>query len=73
MDNQTLINLVFAVGGGLGGWILNSLSRSILRIEDRITEMSSQYVSREDYRDDILEIKGMLSKIFDKLENKVDK
>ena len=73
MDNQTLINLVFAVGGGLGGWILNSLSRSIIRIEDRISEMPLQYVSRDDYRNDINEIKGMLGKIFDKLDNKVDK
>lgn len=73
MDNQTLINLVFALGGGLGGWVLNSLSRSIIRIEDRIAEMPLQYVSRDDYRNDINEIKGMLSKIFDKLDNKMDK
>ena len=53
MDNQTLINLVFALGGGLGGWILNSLSRSIIRIEDRISEMPLQYVTRDDYRNDI--------------------
>jgi hypothetical protein len=73
MDNQTLINLVFALGGGLGGWVLNSLSRSIIRIEDRISEIPLQYVTRDDYRNDINEIKGMLGKIFDKLDNKVDK
>ena len=73
MDNQTLINLAFGVAGAFGGWILNSLSRSIIRIEDRIAEMPLQYVTRDDYRNDINEIKGMLSKIFDKLDNKVDK
>jgi len=73
MDNQTLLNLLFGVAGAFGGWILNSLSRSIIRIEDRISEMPLQYVTRDDYRNDINEIKGMLGKIFDKLDNKVDK
>jgi hypothetical protein len=73
MDNQTLINLIFGIAGGLGGWILNSLSRSIIRIEDRISEMPLQYVNRDDYRSDINEVKGMLGKIFDKLDSKVDK
>jgi hypothetical protein len=73
MDNQSLINLAFGIAGAFGGWILNSLSRSIIRIEDRISEMPLQYVSRDDYRSDISEIKGMLGKIFDKLDNKVDK
>ncbi len=73
MDNQTLLNLAFVIAGAFGGWILNSLSRSIIRIEDRISEMPLQYVTRDDYRNDINEIKGMLGKIFDKLDNKVDK
>ena len=73
MDNQTLLNLAFGIAGAFGGWILNSLSRSIIRIEDRISEMPLQYVTRDDYRNDINEIKGMLGKIFDKLDNKVDK
>ncbi len=31
------------------------------------------YVTRDDYRSDITEIKQMLGKIFDKLDTKVDK
>ncbi len=73
MDQQTLINVAFGVAGAFGGWILNSLSRSIIRIEDRMTEMPLQYVARDDYRSDIADIKGMLARIFDKLDNKVDK
>ena len=73
MDQQMLINIAFGLAGAFGGWILNSLSRSILRIEDRIAELPLQYVSRDDYRADIAEVKGMLSRIFDKLDNKVDK
>lgn len=73
MDNQTLLNIAFGVCGAFGGWILNSLSRSIIRIEDRISELPLQYVTRDDFRNDVNEIKGMLNKIFDKLDNKVDK
>ena len=73
MDPQILINIGFGVAGAFGGWILNSLSRSIIRIEDRMTELPLQYVARDDYRADIADIKGMLARIFDKLDNKVDK
>lgn len=73
MDSQILINIGFGVAGAFGGWILNSLSRSIIRIEDRITDMPLQYVTRDDYRADIAEVKGMLARIFDKLDGKVDK
>lgn len=73
MEPQFLINILFAAAGAAFGWILNSISRSIVRIEDRIAEMPIMYVNREDYREDIHDIKGMLSKIFDRLENKADK
>lgn len=73
MEPQFLINILFAAAGAAFGWILNSISRSIVRIEDRIAEMPIMYVNREDYREDIHDIKGMLSKIFDRLEGKADK
>jgi cell fate (sporulation/competence/biofilm development) regulator YmcA (YheA/YmcA/DUF963 family) len=73
LEPQFLINILFAAAGAAFGWILNSISRSIVRIEDRIAEMPMMYVNREDYREDIHDIKGMLSKIFDRLENKADK
>jgi len=73
VEPQFLINILFAAAGAAFGWILNSISRSIVRIEDRIAEMPMMYVNREDYREDIHDIKGMLSKIFDRLEGKADK
>jgi cell fate (sporulation/competence/biofilm development) regulator YmcA (YheA/YmcA/DUF963 family) len=73
LEPQFLINILFAAAGAAFGWILNSISRSIVRIEDRIAEMPMVYVNRDDYRSDIHDIKGMLSKIFDKLDSKVDK
>ena len=73
MEPQFLINILFAAAGAAFGWILNSISRSIIRIEDRIAEMPMMYVNRDDYRSDIHEIKGMLGKIFDRLEQKADR
>ena len=73
MEPQFLINILFATAGAAFGWILNSISRSIVRIEDRISEMPMLYVNRDDYRSDIHEIKGMLGKIFDRLDDKVSK
>jgi len=73
VEPQFLINILFAAAGAAFGWILNSISRSIIRIEDRIAEMPMMYVNRDDYRSDIHEIKGMLGKIFDRLDDKVSK
>jgi hypothetical protein len=73
VEPQFLINILFAAAGAAFGWILNSISRSIIRIEDRIAEMPMMYVNRDDYRSDIHEIKGMLGKIFDRLETKADR
>ena len=68
-----LFNLVVGVAAFFGGWTLNNITRMLNRIDDDIRELPLTYVSREDYRSDINEIKGMLGKIFDKLESKVDK
>lgn len=73
MEAQTLINIVIGVAGAFGGWILNSLSRSIIRIEDRIADMPLQYVTKDDYRRDIDEVKTMLSDIYRELRSKADK
>jgi hypothetical protein len=73
VEPQFLINILFAAAGTAFGWILNSISRSIVRIEDRISEIPMIYVNRDDYRADIQDIKGMLGKIFDRLDDKVSK
>jgi cell fate (sporulation/competence/biofilm development) regulator YmcA (YheA/YmcA/DUF963 family) len=73
VEPQFLINILFAAAGAAFGWILNSISRSIIRIEDRISDIPMIYVNRDDYRSDIQDIKGMLGKIFDRLDQKADR
>ena len=73
MDGQSLFNLVVGVAAFFGGWTLNNITRMLNRIDDDIREIPHIYVSKDDYKSDINEIKGMLGKIFDRLENKADK
>lgn len=73
MDGQLLFNLVVGIAAFFGGWTLNNITRMLNRIDDDIREMPHVYLSKDDYKTDIAEIKGMLGKIFDRLENKADK
>jgi hypothetical protein len=73
MDGQSLFNLVVGIAAFFGGWTLNNITRMLNRIDEDIREIPHIYVSKDDYKTDIAEIKGMLGKIFDRLENKADK
>jgi hypothetical protein len=73
MDYQILFNIAVAVAGFFGGWTLNRIYQAIDRLDNDVRGMPLNYVTREDYRADLVDIKGMLGKIFDRLDNKVDK
>jgi cell fate (sporulation/competence/biofilm development) regulator YmcA (YheA/YmcA/DUF963 family) len=69
MDNQQLFNIVVSIGGFLAAYVLNMLTTRIQKIEDRL----DTYVKKDDYKDDIREVKEILKQIFEKLDNKADK
>ena len=73
MDTQILFNIAIALAGFFGGWVLNNISKSIEKLDTDVRAMPHVYVTREDYKDDMREIKEMLGKIFDKLDGKQDK
>jgi hypothetical protein len=73
MDSQVLFNIAVALAGFFGGWVLNSIHKSIDKLDTDVRAMPHIYVSREDYRDDMRDVKEMLGKIFDKLDLKQDK
>jgi len=68
-----LFNIIIGVAAFFGGWILNNIHKSIDKLDTDVRALPHTYVSREDYRDDMREIKDMLGKIFDRLEAKQDK
>jgi hypothetical protein len=73
MDLQILFNIAIAIAGFFGGWILNTISRDINKLDDDVRAMPLNYVTKEDYRTDIAEIKGMLSEIYKELRTKADR
>jgi len=73
MDYQVLFNIAVAIAGFFGGWTLNRIYIAIDRLDGDVRSMPHDYVSRDDYKADIRDIRDMLGKIFDKLDNKADK
>jgi hypothetical protein len=73
MDNQQLFNLVVSVAGFLAIYVINQLTRTLQKLEDKVNELPHTYVAKDDYRSDIAEVKSILKQIFDKLDNKQDK
>ena len=69
MDNQQLFNIVVSIGGFLAAYVLNMLTQRIQKIEDKL----DSFVKKDDYKDDIKEVKDILKQIFEKLDNKADK
>ncbi len=73
MDFQILFNIAIGLAGAFGGWILSNIYRSIERLDADVRAMPHTYVTRDDYKEDIREVKVMLGKVMDKLDGKADK
>ena len=73
MDTQQFFNIALGLSAFLGGWVLNNITKAIERLDTDVRTMPMNYVSKDDYRRDIDDIKEMLGKIFDKLDTKQDK
>jgi hypothetical protein len=73
VENQQLFNLVVLVAGFLAAYVINTMTRTIQKLEDKVNDLPHSYVAKDDYRADISEIKAILKQIFDKLDGKADK
>ena len=73
MENQQLFNMVVSVAAFFAVYLLNNMTRQIQKIEDKVNAMPHDYVTKDDYRADIKEIKEILKQIFEKLDAKADK
>ena len=75
--SQDTINLMITLSGAVFGWILRVVWESIRKLQDEMNEFQREvhtsYVSKDDYRQDIIEVKEILKQIFDKLDRKADK
>ena len=73
MDYQVLFNIAVGLAGVFGGWVLNRIYSAIDRLDKDVREMPLRYVTKEDYRRDIDELKDICKQIFKKLDHKADK
>ena len=77
MEPQHLINTALGVGFSVLGWFARELWSAVKELKSDIAKLREDlpktYVTKDDYRSDLNEIKQMLGKIFDKLDNKQDK
>jgi len=73
MEYQVIFNVGIALVGFIGGWMVNRVFVLLDRIDAEMREIPMQYVAKDDYREDIREVKEMLGAIFKRLDNKADK
>lgn len=73
MDYQLLFNIAIAIAAFFGGWTLNNITKSIDRLDHDVRALPHNYVSRDDYKADIRELKDMVREIFNRLDAKADR
>ena len=77
MNNQDLINALIGGGFAVLGWFARELWSAVKELKSDLgklrEDLPKEYVARDDYREDIRDIKSMLAKIFEKLEQKADR
>ena len=77
MDIQALINVgLFAISSATG-WFAREMWNAVKELKSDLSklreELPKSYVARDDYKGDIKEIKDMLTRLFDRIDNKADK
>jgi hypothetical protein len=77
MEPQNLIDTALGIGFAVLGWFARELWAAVKELKADLSKLREDlpktYVARDDYRQDMSDIKTMLAKIFDKLDGKQDK
>ena len=72
MDYQVLFNIAFGIAGFFGGWVLNNLSKAIERLDTDVRAMPHTYVSKDDWKDAMREMKEEMRSGFDRMETNIN-
>lgn len=77
MDTQNLINAAAGVALSVLGWFARQLWDAIQKLKDDLStlreEIAKDYITKDDFKDVVSEIKTLLEKIDSKLDLKADK
>lgn len=77
MEALGAFQLLLAVAVSVAGWFLRSLHDDHRKLTEKVTDhekgVMRDFVRRDDYHNDIRDIRAMLDKIFNQLNDKADK
>ncbi len=77
MDTQMMINVAIGATLAVTGWLARTLWEAVQKLQSDIhdieIDLPRNYIRRDEFIDNMREIKDMLGKIFDRLDNKMDK
>ena len=77
MDNQVLFDLILGAVMSVIGWFARVLWYAVAELKSDLSklreEIPSHYIVKDDYREDVRELKDMIGKIFDILEKRREK
>ena len=72
--DQGLLNIVIMTVGSVFGWVLRMLWTASQELKSDLAklreELPKDYVSKDDYRQDVRELKDMIGKLFDLMEKR---
>ena len=77
MEGQTLINIIIGTVLSVIGWFARQLWDAVQSLKEDMkaieVELPTHYLRKDEFESRLDKIEAMLERIFDKLDNKVDK
>ncbi len=77
LDINQIIQILLMTSMAVAGWFMRILWSASQSLKDDLASLRmtipSEYVRKDEYREDIGRIHALLEKIYDKLEKKADK
>jgi hypothetical protein len=76
-DYQAILNWAMGLALSVTGWFARQLWDAVKDLKTDLSklreEIAKDYVPKTEWRGDLLELRGMLQRIYDKLDEKADK
>ena len=75
--DQTVFNFILGGVSTVLGWFLREMWTAVKELKIDLAklreELPREYIAKDDYRNDVKELKDLLQKLFDRLDSKADK
>lgn len=72
VDYQVLFNIAFGIAGVFGGWVLNNITKSIERLDTDVRALPHTYVSKDDWKEAMKDMKEEMRAGFDRMETNMN-